>query len=165
MRLKIHLIADSKHAWKALIYSVCLMAFSQLCGCFALINFTATIFKDAGSNLSPNSSAIIIGGIQLLGSFVPLLFVDRLGRKFMLAISAAGTSFGLCILGTYAMVEQRANSIFNWIPLAAFSFIILTANFGILTIPYLYISEISHPKVSCIHKSNERAFNSVSISR
>lgn len=46
-----------------------------------MLNYTATIFKESGSNLTPNMSAIIVGAIQLLGSYMSTLLVERAGRK------------------------------------------------------------------------------------
>lgn len=60
---------------------ICLMVLNQFCGCFAMLNYTATIFEAAGSTLSPNASAIIVGFIQIVGSYFPTLLADRAGRK------------------------------------------------------------------------------------
>lgn len=58
-----------------------LIAMTQFCGSFAIINYTATIFKNAGSNLHPNVCAMVIGLIQMLATFVLVSLVDRIGRK------------------------------------------------------------------------------------
>lgn len=132
------------------------MALNQFCGCFAMLNFTASIFQQSGSTLSPNMSSIIVGVIQILGSIFPTIFVDRVGRKMMMSVSALGTSIGLSVLGCYALMQSKGfevNSL-NWIPLASFSFVIFIANWGVLTLPFLIVSEISHPKVrifNCIY--------------
>lgn len=66
---------------KALIIGTYLVALSHISGSFSLINYGASIFQEAGSVLSSNQSALIIGIIQLISaSMVPLL-VDRVGRK------------------------------------------------------------------------------------
>lgn len=57
------------------------MALNQFCGCFAMLIYTATIFQKSGSNLSPNMSAIIVGVIQVIGSYVTTALVERAGRK------------------------------------------------------------------------------------
>lgn len=66
---------------KAFIIGIVLSLVNQLCGCFAILNYTANIFEESGSNLSPNTSAIVVGVIQLLGSYVATILVDRAGRK------------------------------------------------------------------------------------
>ncbi|CAO1413721.1 unnamed protein product [Diamesa hyperborea] len=138
----------TKSAKKAIIYGIVLMALNQFCGCFAMLNFTVSIFKESGSNLSPNLSSILVGLIQIFGSFVPTLLVDKLGRKFLLAFSAFGTSIGLGVLGIYSYMKTLGYDLheLNWIPLVSFSFVIFIANFGVLTLPFLILSEISPPK-------------------
>lgn len=64
-----------------MIIGIVLVTLNQFCGCFAMINYTATIFKDSGSNLSPNMSAIVVGTIQLIGAYCSTVLVDRAGRK------------------------------------------------------------------------------------
>lgn len=115
-----------------------------------MTNFTATIFQESGSNLSPNVSSIIVGVILIIGSMMPTLLVDRLGRKLMMSLSALGTSIGLSFYGAYTLLKAQGFDVesFNWIPLVAFSFVMFVSNCGIMTLPFMIISEIAHPKVS-----------------
>lgn len=71
----------SIEAKKSLLIAFVLVALNQLCGCFAMLNYSASIFAEAGSNLSPNTSAIVVGAIQLVGSYFTVVMVDRAGRK------------------------------------------------------------------------------------
>lgn len=57
------------------------MIIHDFCGAFTLVNYTAKIFVDSGSDLPPNESAIIVGVIQLIGTYVSTILVDRTGRK------------------------------------------------------------------------------------
>lgn len=66
---------------KALLIGLVLVSLNQLCGCFAMINYTANIFAESGSNLSPNMSAIVVGIIELFGAYISTILVDRAGRK------------------------------------------------------------------------------------
>lgn len=66
---------------KALLMGIVLVGINVFSGVFAMTTYTANIFEETGSNLSPNISAIIVGFIQLLGSCVATQFVDRCGRK------------------------------------------------------------------------------------
>lgn len=115
-----------------------------------MLNFTATIFKDAGSSLSPNASSIMVGVIQLIGSAIATMLVEKCGRKFMMTISALGTSMGLATFGFYALMHSKGYDMENlkFVPLLSFSLMIFIANLGVLTLPFLILSEISHPKVS-----------------
>lgn len=48
-----------------------------------MLNYTATIFAESGSNLSPNMSAIVIGTIQLIGTLISTNLVEKAGRKVL----------------------------------------------------------------------------------
>ncbi|XP_037811226.1 facilitated trehalose transporter Tret1-like [Lucilia sericata] len=136
-------------ARKAFIIGIALMAINQFCGCFAMLNYTATIFKESGSNLTPNMSAIIVGVIQLLGSYMSTILVERAGRKVLLTISSIGTGIGLLCLGTFMYLTKLGFDIksFSWIPVASFSFTIFIACWGVLTLPFVVVSEIMPPKI------------------
>jgi Sugar (and other) transporter len=90
------------------------------------------IFDEAGSSLSPNHSAIIVGSIQLVGVYISTLLVDRAGRKFLLSSSAFCCALGLFAFGAYDLLERRGFYLatFNWVPLASFSFVMFVANLG-----------------------------------
>lgn len=119
-----------------------------------MITFTATIFKEAGSSVSPTASSIIVGIIQIIGSVFASVLVEKCGRKMMMSISAMGTSMGHFVLGFYAFIQHKGYDIENlkFVPLLSFSMIIFMANLGILTLTFLILSEISHPKV-CSNKN------------
>lgn len=152
---------------KALIIGLALASLNQLCGCFAMLNYTANVFEEAGSNLSSNMCAIIIGVITILGSYISTTLVDRAGRKvnestslpkcvfkiffpfqILFAVSTIGTSVGLIILGTYVLMKSRNFEVdaYNWIPLVSFSFVIFIASLGVLNLPFVVITEVMPDK-------------------
>lgn len=72
---------------KAIIIGIALASLNQLSGCFGMVSYTASIFEAAGSAKDPNTSAIVIGVIQLCGSFTSIYLIDRAGRKVGLSFS------------------------------------------------------------------------------
>ncbi|KAJ6645536.1 Facilitated trehalose transporter Tret1, partial [Pseudolycoriella hygida] len=94
-------------ARKAIFFGVTLLALKQFTGNTTMLNYAGQIFKDSGSHLSPNLSAIIIGIIQLIGTFTPTILVDRAGRKVLLIVSSTLTAMGLVCLGTYMYLQSR----------------------------------------------------------
>lgn len=54
---------------KALIFGIILVGINVFSGVFAMTSYTAVIFEENGSSLSPNESTIITGVIQLLGAW------------------------------------------------------------------------------------------------
>lgn len=68
-------------ARKAITIGIVLMFLNQFSGFFAMLTYTGFIFTEAGSSLSPNVSAIIVAVIQIIGTYMASLFVERAGRK------------------------------------------------------------------------------------
>lgn len=81
---------DNKFQWsslwipstkRGLMIGITILSLNQLCGLFAILNYTAYIFAESGSELDPNICAIIIAFIHLCGAYSSTLLVDRIGRK------------------------------------------------------------------------------------
>lgn len=68
-------------ARKAIITGLVMAVLFVYSGVTPMISYTATIFKETGSNLSPNMSAIVVGAIQLIGTCCGTQLVERVGRK------------------------------------------------------------------------------------
>lgn len=64
-----------------MIIGIVLAALNHITGSYALLSYTATIFKESGSVISPNESALVVGVIQLIGTFVVPVLIERSGRK------------------------------------------------------------------------------------
>ncbi|XP_064541797.1 facilitated trehalose transporter Tret1 [Drosophila montana] len=138
-----------RRARKACFIGLGLLAANQGCGCFAMLNYTALIFEKSGSSLSPTVSAIIVGFIQLVGSYVATLLVERAGRKLLLLVSAVGICLSQVVMASHSYLKVLGYDTagFDWVPIAAFSFMLFIASWGLLTLPFLVISEIMPPKI------------------
>ncbi|XP_065084159.1 facilitated trehalose transporter Tret1-like [Ochlerotatus camptorhynchus] len=134
---------------KALLIGMVLVTLNQFSGCFALINYTANIFAEAGSDLDPNMAAIIVGGIQIIGSYVSTLVVDRFQRKVLYIATAFGSAIGLFAMGVHAYLKVSGYDVsaINWIPVASLSFVIFIAACGILPLTFVILSEILPQKL------------------
>lgn len=58
-----------------------LFLLSQLCGVLALMNYTSQIFAEAGVAIDPNYAACVCAALQLFGSYLSTILIERLGRK------------------------------------------------------------------------------------
>lgn len=115
-----------------------------------MLNYTATIFRESGSSIPPNFSAIIVGFIQLLGTYVATFLVDRVGRKILLLFSSFGTVICLVSLGAYSLCNSMGIDVkpYSWISIASFSGMMFLAAMGIIPLLYVVISEVMPEKVS-----------------
>lgn len=71
----------TKSVRKAMKIGIVLIVLNEFSGCSAMLNYTANIFEEAGSNMHPNISAIVIGVIQVFGTIIATNLVDHVGRK------------------------------------------------------------------------------------
>lgn len=134
-------------------YAICclLMVAHEVCGVFTMINYAGVIFKEAGSSMAPEWGAIIVGFIQLVGSYTASLLIDRLGRKILMVVSFAGTAICHLVLGTFVYICFETTidvSQFSWIPVVAFSLLIFIAACGAMPVPYVLLGEILPNKVN-----------------
>lgn len=134
-------ISGTKQAKKALIITFVLSFLYQLNGCFTLLAYITTIFKEAGSTLSPNHSSIVVATVQLSASLLATLLADRLGRKALLGISTAGGAIGLTCTGLYTFYKDDLTS-YNWIPIFTFSATILLQTIGVTSMYMVLLNEI-----------------------
>lgn len=136
---------------------ITLSALNILNGIYVMMNYTAAIFKEAGSNLTPDESSIIIAAIQLIANIIAVTLVDSAGRKVLLIVSAAGTGIGLMCMGYYNMLGNDWVH-FKWIPLIAFSVAVFMCSIGLFGTPFVVMSEIMPEKVGSTGVLSGRAY-------
>ncbi|XP_076672749.1 facilitated trehalose transporter Tret1 [Andrena cerasifolii] len=137
---------------KGLIITLGLFSGQQFCGIFAMISYTETIFGISGSSLSPHVSAVIVGAIQLFGSYLSTSLMERLGRRPLLLISCSGMCVCHYILGTFCYLQSLRYDVtaFNWIPVTALSTFVIMFSLGMGPGPYVVSSEILSRDVSSV---------------
>lgn len=114
-----------------------------------MANFISIIFDEAGSNLSPNDSAIVVGAVQVIGSFVSLSIVDKTGRRILLMVSAICTGITHVAMGIYFQLKESDYDLssYGWFPLLILSVMYLVSSIGLMNIPFFLIAEILPIKI------------------
>ncbi len=80
--------------------------FNQLTGINAILYYLNDIFASAGfSNVSADVQAVVIGAANLLATLLGIAIIDRLGRKTLLLIGAAGCS--ACLAGVAVLFGKN----------------------------------------------------------
>jgi MFS family permease len=126
------------------------MALNQLSGCFAIITYTATIFKESGSSMNSNLASIIVAVLQIIGTYCSTLFVDRAGRKILLLVSACGTSIGLASMGCFSFLNKQGYDVssLSWVAILSLCFVVFNASIGIMSLPFVVLAEVLPNKVN-----------------
>lgn len=151
----------TKQHMKPILISLGLMFFQQMSGINAVIFYTTTIFKMAGSSINNNLCTIIVGIVNFASTFIATVLIDRLGRKVLLYISAVSMCFTLTILGTYFYLSQIHVDVsaFGWLPLVSLLIYVLGFSLGLGPIPWLMMGEILPSRIRGPAASLATAFN------
>ncbi|KAJ9551294.1 hypothetical protein OSB04_015339 [Centaurea solstitialis] len=116
-----------------------LFALQQLSGINAVFYFSSTVFRSAG--VSSNLANAFVGIVNLLGSIIALLLMDKLGRKVLLLWSffgmAMSTVFQVIAAGLFASTSGALYLSVLGMLMFVFCFAI-----GVGPVPGLLLSEI-----------------------
>nr|XP_012147415.1 PREDICTED: facilitated trehalose transporter Tret1-like isoform X2 [Megachile rotundata] len=137
---------------KGLSITLGLFGGQHFSGIFAVLSYTETIFRMAGSAISPNTSAIIVGLIQVCGSCLSTVSMERVGRRPLLLTSAMGMGACHFVLGTFCYLQalQYDVSSFSWISVVALSVFMISYGLGLGPGPYVICSDILSRDVSSL---------------
>uniref|UniRef100_W4VSE6 Putative sugar transporter n=1 Tax=Phaedon cochleariae TaxID=80249 RepID=W4VSE6_PHACE len=134
-----------KYVVKGFIVAFGLSCFQQLSGLGAILAYTETIFRAAGTNVPSEVSSIIVGVVLFLASFGGPFLVDRKGRRFLLIVSATGLIISESILGLYFYLQTETDvsvDSFSWLPIVCLVVFTITFNIGFGPLPFTITSEV-----------------------
>lgn len=127
------------------------MILNIFCGAFALLNYMSSIFIATKTELHPDVNTIIIGIVQVFGTYTATILVDHFGRKILMIVSTSGMGIGMAAFGMYAFFSEETDMDLtpysSWLPLLLMAFIIFLANVGIVSVTFIVLVEIMPPKV------------------
>ena len=152
----------TKPALLALLFSVLLMTFQQVCGPNAIIFFANDILIKGGDPplIASIKSSIGIGVIQVIATAVAVIVIDIVGRKFLLFVGSIGAFVTLTVMGIYYLLVNAYNMhLTSYIPIVCITLFIISFSLGWAPIPWLMISELSPTKVRAIIAGTATAVN------
>ena len=83
---------------KALALGISLGAGSQLIGINAVMFYVQTIIEAANTSVPPEIASVIVGVIQVVGSFCTTFITYRFGRRMILLYTLVGIFIGMVSL-------------------------------------------------------------------
>ena len=127
--------------WKyryPLFLAISIGAFNQLAGINAILYYLNDIFQAAGfSQLSGDQQAIAIGFTNLIFTMIGMSVIDRLGRKTLLLIGAAGTA--ACLAGVAWIYSSNAHQgLLVWLLVTYIAFFAMSQG----AVIWVYIGEV-----------------------
>ena len=135
------LLCFKSYFFKILWIGVMLNLFQQITGINAVIYYTPRIFSELGitSSFGMFLATLVVGLINVLATVLSAWLLDRVGRKRLLLIGAAGMTLSLTLLCSLFLQRNNIND-----ALACFSLISYVAFFAISLGPVtcVMVSEI-----------------------
>ncbi|XP_021760654.1 sugar transporter ERD6-like 7 [Chenopodium quinoa] len=127
---------------KSVIIGVGLMIFQQFGGINGICFYASNIFKMAG--FSPKLGTIIYTFLQVVITCVGATLIDKLGRKPLQLVSAAGASVGFILVAVAFYLQAHGKSTETAGILAATGILVYVAFFsiGLGPVPWVIMSEI-----------------------
>ena len=127
--------------WKyryPLFLAITIGAFNQLAGINAILYYLNDIFQAAGfSQLSGDQQAIAIGFTNLIFTMIGMSVIDKLGRKMLLLIGAAGTAS--CLAGVAWIYRSNAHQgLLVWLLVGYIAFFAMSQG----AVIWVYIGEV-----------------------
>lgn len=121
------------------ILAIMMAFFNQVSGINAIIYFAPRVFEMAGiSTENALISTIGIGFVNLIGTFLGLYLIDRIGRKKLMYIGSFGYIISLSLMAFNFLVGGIDSF---WLPIFVFGFITSHA-IGQGSVIWVFISEV-----------------------
>ncbi|KAL9709157.1 hypothetical protein Ac2012v2_007510 [Leucoagaricus gongylophorus] len=131
---------------RALVIGCGMQAFQQLCGFNTLMYYSATLFAEIGFD-QPTAVGLIISGTNFLFTLIALKWIDSIGRRRIMLISAPGMIVGLVLasiafhfmtLTTGNILIEGASYSRAWSAIVLLSMIIFVASYatGLGNVPW-----------------------------
>uniref|UniRef100_G3MRD8 Major facilitator superfamily (MFS) profile domain-containing protein n=1 Tax=Amblyomma maculatum TaxID=34609 RepID=G3MRD8_AMBMU len=122
------------------------MFMQQASAVCVILFYAQDIFKDAGTSISADDCTIIVGALQVVVLFIATVLTDRLGRKLLLIVSAAGSSASLALLGiSFHLKATRGQEFldsYGWLPLVAIGIYFVVYAIGLGPLPWVLLGEM-----------------------
>ncbi|WP_074012382.1 sugar porter family MFS transporter [Candidatus Sodalis sp. SoCistrobi] len=124
---------------KALIVGFGVALFQQITGINAIFYYAPEIFKTAGVDVSGAMSFTVLIGVMLVAAtLVSMWIIDKVGRRSLLIVGAAGMAITLAGIGGLFRLSEAHTTLLLVLILAYVA--IFAVSFG--TVAYVIISEI-----------------------
>jgi len=131
---------------RALTIGCGMQAFQQLCGFNTLMYYSATLFKEVGFD-HPTAVGLIVSGTNFIFTLFALKYIDIIGRRKIMIISAPGMVFGLTLasIAFHFLTKKTGGTLIDgtpysttWSTIVLLSMIIFVASYamGLGNVPW-----------------------------
>jgi SP family facilitated glucose transporter-like MFS transporter 8 len=135
--------------------------FFQFTGINAVVQYTQTIFIEAGIGLEPGVASIFVVSSQLVGILISTVLVDKFGRRVLMFVSTIFMAVCHISIGGYFYVKNSGGSVdgFSWLPIVSLSLFEVAFGCGIGPVSYVLLGELFTPKAKKVIAPIGKSFN------
>ncbi|XP_060806070.1 facilitated trehalose transporter Tret1-like [Amyelois transitella] len=135
-------IFKQKYSRTGLLIIMIIISTQAMNGTYSIFTYASTIMKASGVTLSPELQTLSIPIVMIVGSFVSISCVEKIGRKIILATGFALAAIGLIGIGTVLTVQYQGGSMPGWMPISSIILTVWCYSAGVLPMPYVIMSEM-----------------------
>ncbi|XP_064541799.1 facilitated trehalose transporter Tret1 isoform X2 [Drosophila montana] len=98
-----------------------------------------------------NMCTIVIGAVQIVGTYTTTLICDQFGRKILLLISTLGAGICLAAFGCFTYFAKLYDlSALGWLPLVLLSLDVFLCNIGLVGVFFVVLVEVMPAKIRSV---------------
>jgi len=146
---------------KPFAFSLTLMFLQQFSGINQVIFYLQLTFEKSNSDMDAGLSSFIAALMQVFGTGLAIVVIDRVGRKVLLV--ASGATMGISILGlaVFFYLDEKNKSVDNitWLPLVCLMLYIFGFAIGYGPIPWAMNAELFPKEAQGVMASIAAGFN------
>ncbi|XP_035735451.1 facilitated trehalose transporter Tret1-like [Vespa mandarinia] len=149
---------------KAMIVTIMLFFYLQICGLNTILFYMETIIKSAQVDIiEPSYIVIIITIFGIVASLLSMMLIDKFGRKILMCFSCMIVTMALIGLGThFQLLEMNVDTdMIQWLPIVCILLFEMAVYMGLLPVPSAVVGEIFPPNVKCVAASISSIFAAV----
>ncbi|XP_036330750.1 facilitated trehalose transporter Tret1-like [Rhagoletis pomonella] len=139
-------VIRAREVYKPLIMMIGFFFFQQFSGIVIIIVFAAQIATSAGVSADPMLVAVFVGIARIVTTFFMSTIFERWGRRPAGMLSAAGMTVCMFLLAANGWWPVIGES-FALLPIICIVLHIIFSTLGLLTLPFLMISEVFPQRV------------------
>jgi len=144
-----------------------LMFFQMATGIDIVLFFNYSIFKESGSEISPNLCSIAVGTLQMVALLMSSFVIDRLGRRPLLLISEILIVISLGALGLFfylSKYDEGIRTTLGWLPLGSLLLYAVGYSLGMGPVAAVYLEIIPTCVAGSFHLNKTFKDSKVEIS-
>ncbi|KAH8396281.1 hypothetical protein KR222_007334, partial [Zaprionus bogoriensis] len=127
--------------YKPLLMMIGFFGFQQACGVVVIIVYAVQIAQRAGVTIDPVLVAVMLGVARIITTFFMSRIFEKWGRKPAGIFSASGMGFCMLMLAAGGWWPDTVGKL-SWLPVFCIVAHIIFSTMGMLTLPFIMISEV-----------------------